>query len=36
VSAADAPKAAVEEGTETVFGWTRRGPIRALPVGTPS
>jgi arabinosyltransferase A len=36
VPAADAPKAAVEEGTETVFGWTRRGPIRALPVGTPS
>ena len=26
VSAADAPKAAVEQGTETVFGWTRRGP----------
>ncbi len=36
VPAADAPKAVVEQGTETVFGWTRRGPIRALPVGTPS
>jgi arabinosyltransferase A len=36
VSASDAPNAAVEAGTETVFGWTRRGPIRALPLGTPS
>ena len=35
VPATVAPDAAVEQGTETVFGWTRRGPIRALPVGTP-
>ncbi len=35
VSAADAPNAVVDQGTETVFGWTRRGPIRALPVGNP-
>ena len=27
-----APTAAVDQGVETVFGWTRRGPIRALPV----
>ena len=27
--------AAVEQGSESVFGWTRRGPIRALPVGNP-
>ena len=32
----DAPNAVVDQGAETVFGWTRRGPIRALPVGTPS
>lgn len=30
-----APDAAVEQGSDTVFGWTRRGPIRALPLGTP-
>ena len=36
IPAAQAPDAAVEQGTETVFGWTRRGPIRALPLGTPS
>ena len=27
----DAPTAAIEEGSTHVFGWTRRGPIRALP-----
>ncbi len=32
VPASVAPDAAVQQGTETVFGWTRRGPIRALPV----
>ena len=32
---APAPAAAVDTGTQTVFGWTRRGPIRALPVGNP-
>ena len=31
VPAADAPNAAVEQGTVNVFGWTRTGPIRALP-----
>jgi arabinosyltransferase A len=36
VSAEDAPNAVVGEGTETAFGWTRRGPIRALPLGAPS
>ncbi len=30
--AAAAPAAGVDQGTETVFGWTRRGPIRALRV----
>ena len=35
VPAADAPNAVVDQGAETVFGWTRRGPIRALPLGTP-
>lgn len=35
VPAAVAPDAAVEQGSDTVFGWTRRGPIRALPLGTP-
>jgi arabinosyltransferase A len=36
VPAAAAPEVAVEVGTETVLGWTRRGPIRALPLGTDS
>ncbi|BBY81426.1 arabinosyltransferase [Mycolicibacterium pulveris] len=31
VPAAQAPNAAVEQGTQRVFGWTRNGPIRALP-----
>jgi arabinosyltransferase A len=31
VSAAQAPDAAVEQGTTRVFGWSRGGPIRALP-----
>ena len=26
-----APDAVIEEGSTTVFGWSRRGPIRALP-----
>jgi arabinosyltransferase A len=36
VPAATAPDAKVEQGTETVLGWTRRGPIRALPLETDS
>jgi arabinosyltransferase A len=36
VPAAAAPNAAVEQGVETVNGWTRRGPIRALPLETDS
>jgi arabinosyltransferase A len=36
VPASVAPTAAVDQGTETVFGWTRRGPIRALPLETDS
>jgi len=35
IPAAEAPNAVVEEGVQTVLGWTRRGPIRALPVGNP-
>lgn len=31
VPAAQAPEAAVEEGVTTVHGWTRLGPVRALP-----
>ncbi|MDX1889587.1 arabinosyltransferase domain-containing protein [Mycolicibacterium sp. 050158] len=36
VPASVAPTVAVDQGTETVFGWTRRGPIRALPLETDS
>ncbi|WP_319452620.1 MULTISPECIES: arabinosyltransferase domain-containing protein [unclassified Mycobacterium] len=35
IPATDAPDAVVDQGAQTVFGWTRRGPIRALPVGNP-
>jgi arabinosyltransferase A len=31
VPAAQAPNAVIEQGTARVFGWTRNGPIRALP-----
>jgi arabinosyltransferase A len=31
VPAADAPNAVVEQGSQRVFGWSRNGPIRALP-----
>jgi arabinosyltransferase A len=31
VPADQAPNAAVEQGVATVYGWTRQGPIRALP-----
>ena len=31
VPAAQAPNAAIEEGTRRVYGWNRNGPIRALP-----
>jgi arabinosyltransferase A len=31
VPAAQAPNAVVEQGSEQVYGWSRRGPIRALP-----
>ena len=31
VPASQAPQAAVEQGTQRVFGWSRNGPIRALP-----
>ncbi|MGV0796953.1 arabinosyltransferase C-terminal domain-containing protein, partial [Mycolicibacterium elephantis] len=31
VPASEAPEAAVEQGTQRVFGWSRNGPIRALP-----
>ncbi len=31
VPAAQAPDAAIEEGSTRVYGWTRTGPIRALP-----
>jgi arabinosyltransferase A len=30
VPAPQAPTAAIDQGTKTVFGWTRQGPIRAL------
>jgi arabinosyltransferase A len=36
VSAAIAPDVTVEQGTQTILGWTRRGPIRALPLETDS
>ncbi|HYO02674.1 MAG TPA: arabinosyltransferase domain-containing protein [Mycobacterium sp.] len=36
VSAAAAPDVTVDQGTATVLGWTRRGPIRALPLETDS
>ncbi|WP_293243818.1 arabinosyltransferase domain-containing protein [Mycolicibacterium sp.] len=36
VPASSAPVVTVEQGSETVFGWTRRGPIRALPLETDS
>ncbi|MDT5069816.1 MAG: arabinosyltransferase [Mycobacterium sp.] len=31
VPESDAPNAVVDQGTERVFGWSRSGPIRALP-----
>jgi arabinosyltransferase A len=31
VPAADAPNALIDEGSMRVFGWSRNGPIRALP-----
>ncbi len=31
VPATQAPNAVVEQGSEQVYGWSRRGPIRALP-----
>ena len=31
VPASEAPEATIEQGTQRVFGWTRNGPIRALP-----
>jgi arabinosyltransferase A len=31
VPASQAPNAEIEEGTTRVFGWSRSGPIRALP-----
>jgi arabinosyltransferase A len=31
VPAAQSPDAVVEEGSMRVFGWSRNGPIRALP-----
>lgn len=31
VPASQAPNAVIEQGTATVYGWTRNGPIRALP-----
>ncbi len=31
VPSEQAPEADVEQGVETVYGWSRRGPIRALP-----
>jgi len=34
VPASTAPEVTVDQGTETVLGWTRRGPIRALPLET--
>ncbi|TQR84862.1 arabinosyltransferase [Mycobacterium hodleri] len=34
VPAETAPEVTVDQGAETVLGWTRRGPIRALPLET--
>ena len=34
VPAETAPDVTVDQGAETVLGWTRRGPIRALPLET--
>jgi arabinosyltransferase A len=31
VPSAQAPNAVIDQGTKTVFGWSRSGPIRALP-----
>jgi len=31
VPASEAPNAVIDQGSETVFGWSRKGPIRALP-----
>jgi arabinosyltransferase A len=31
VPAAQAPNAVIDEGSKRVFGWSRNGPIRALP-----
>ena len=31
ISAQDAPTAAIDQGSRRVFGWSRPGPIRALP-----
>jgi arabinosyltransferase A len=31
VSASDAPNAVIDQGSVRVFGWSRNGPIRALP-----
>ncbi|HEV7421879.1 MAG TPA: arabinosyltransferase C-terminal domain-containing protein, partial [Mycobacterium sp.] len=36
VPKAIAPDVTVEQGTQTILGWTRRGPIRALPLETDS
>ena len=36
VPPSSAPNAVVEQGVQTVYGWTRRGPIRALPLETDS
>jgi arabinosyltransferase A len=31
VPSAQAPNAVIDQGAKTVFGWSRSGPIRALP-----
>jgi arabinosyltransferase A len=31
VPASDAPNAVIDQGSKRVFGWSRSGPIRALP-----
>jgi len=31
VPESEAPDAVVDQGSETVHGWSRSGPIRALP-----
>jgi arabinosyltransferase A len=31
VPPSQAPKAVIDQGTTRVFGWSRSGPIRALP-----